>query len=52
MISSPNSPASGGVNFVARSWAIRFTSLSSEPTTAWIALTLADFVFAFGIVIV
>src|SRR5205823_15129395 len=36
IISSPNSPAAGGVNFAASSAATRFTSLSSEPTTAWI----------------
>ena len=34
MISSPKSPASGGVSFAASSAATRFTSLSSEPTTA------------------
>ena len=51
MISSPKSPASGGVNFAASSAAARFTSLSSEPTTAWILSTAggAAFAFAFGI---
>ena len=35
MTSRPNSPASGGANFAANSAAARFTSLSSDPTIAW-----------------
>ena len=36
MTSNPKSPNPGGVNFSASSAATRFTSASSEPTTAWI----------------
>src|SRR5450432_4015999 len=49
MTSRPNSPASGGANFAANSDAVRFTSLSSDPTTAWIFDSdSAVFAFVFG----
>ena len=48
IISNPKSPASGGVSLLASSAATRFTSLSSEPTTAWM-FAVAVFVFALGI---
>src|ERR1700682_5526892 len=49
MTSTPNSPASGGANFAANSDAPRFTSLSSDPTIAWIFDSdWAVFAFAFG----
>ncbi len=47
MISRPNSPASGGANFAANSAAARFTSLSSDPTMAWMFASDSA-VFALG----
>ena len=45
--STPNSPASGGANLAASSAATRFTSLSSDPTIAWI-FDSAVFAFTLG----
>src|SRR5262245_56869539 len=46
--SNPNSPAPDGVSLLASSAATRFTSASSDPTTAWM-FALGVFVFALGI---